>query len=187
MMYANIKHDIIQCNKCPLHKELTYGCYPQWGTGSSLAKLLVINLKSYPDSHLIEKPLDTKSSIYFKKLLEMVDVKNSEVFVTNLVKCTSPMVPKKRFRTNAETCKSWIDIELRSLTKICAILCLGEQTLNILLNEKKLTKETTGLTYNNIPLFCADQLDYLIIRGKEKSEDILDKLQKCKVIMDAKV
>lgn len=164
MIYGNIKSEIIQCKACPLSKELDYGCLPQWGIGSKVAKILVVNLRSSQESHLIEKPLEIKYSLLLKKMLNEVSIPETDIFITNLLKCKCPTTPKKAFRTNVTTCKStWFHKELEALPTIKSIICFGDTTSELLLGEK----DYSGIiTYLGKAMFVTHSFEEIFRKGK---------------------
>lgn len=163
MIYNNIKHDIIECKACPLSAELDYGCTPQWGMGNKSARLLILNLRSSQESHLIEKPFETKYSLLLKKLLAAGGIAETDVFVTNLIKCKCQLTPVKQFKANAKTCKeTWIPKELESLSNVKVILCLGKQT-NELLQPLLITHR----------VFQTHSLEEIFRKGQSYTDDII--------------
>lgn len=168
MIYTNIKHDIVQCKNCPLSKDLDYGCNPQWGAGNKSASILVLNFRTSQESHLVEKPVETKYSLLLRKILETAKLSDTDVFVTNLIKCKSNMVPVKTFRTNLNTCKnSWLDKELECLVNIKSIICFGAQTASYLLDKKSLTVEGhTNHMYKSYPIYTTYSFEEIFRKGE---------------------
>lgn len=139
MIYNNIKKHIKECEACPLHKELEYGCTPQWGCGSYKAKILVVNLRMTREAHLLEKPLETKLSLLLRKIISDAGLSESDIFVTNLLKCHGELTPAKAFNDNLTICrKTWFCQELESMP-FQAIVAMGKKTLSSIVNNNKLS------------------------------------------------
>lgn len=133
MIYNNIKHDIIQCKSCSLSAELDYGNTPQWGMGSHVARLMIVNHRTSTEAHLIEKPIETKCTLLLKKLLDKSGIQETDIFVTNLIKCACKTTPAKQYRQNMTTCiNKWIPNELLSFPTVKSVLTFGQETAKIL-------------------------------------------------------
>lgn len=171
MIYNNIKHDIINCKACPLSAELDYGCTPQWGIGGKSAKAMVLNLRSSQESHLIEKPTETKYSLLLRKILERAKMAETDVFVTNLLKCKCDTTPAKPFKANLEVCKkTWLYKELEAVPSIKVIVAMGKNTLQRLLDNNKWEIEdldTTDVSINDIKVYATYSLEEIFRKGQD--------------------
>lgn len=187
--YVFVKQDIISCKKCPLYQSLDYGLTPQWGVGSSTAKLLIVNLIVNAEAHLCEKPLQTRDSILLHNLLHKADVPSSDVFVTNLVKCTCKPIPAQPFRENLQKCKEWLQQEIAAMPTLRVLLCFGVSTLDNLLvscynrGRKRLTLDDKGI-YAGLPVSCTYSLEEIFRKSALHTNHAIDKLKECKAIYE---
>lgn len=186
MIYNTIKSQIKSCKNCPLSSELDYGLVPQWGVGNHNARLLAINLRSNNESHLIEKPIELKYSLLFKKILSEVAVEEKDVFVTNYIKCQCPLTPAKKFKENAATCSEWISKELETLTNIKCIIGFGIKTLELmLLKHGAIINSVSPYSYLDKPTYGTYSFEEIFRKGSQYYEETKNTLEKCKVIINA--
>lgn len=184
MIYNNIKHDIVQCKSCPLSAELDYGNTPQWGMGSHVAKIFVINHRTSLEAHLIEKPIETKCTLLLKKLLDKSGIQESDIFVTNLIKCACKTTPAKQYKQNMATCiNKWIPNELLSFPTVKFILTFGQETGKILygkdfeLSDDPIERELGGKKY---PTFSTYSLEEIFRKGQVYTDHAVATLRRIK-------
>lgn len=184
MIYSNIKHDIINCQACPLYEKLDYGCTPQWGAGNKLASILVLNFKSNQESHLLEKPLETKYSLLLRKLIADAGLKETDIFVTNLLKCQSSTMPAKEFKENVTVCrKQWLYKELSALTNLKCIFVFGSNTLKLLLDNNKINLDdciNINFNVNGMDIYATHSFEELYRKGLHYYNHALETLKQIK-------
>lgn len=181
MIYNNIKKEIIDCTRCPLYQELDYSCVPQWGVGSKLATTLIINLRSTQESHLIEKPVDTKCMLLLQKLIDESNMAGKDVFLTNLLKCKALIKPTKKCNDIVSFCKdTWLDKELACLPNVKNIVVFGKHAASILLknNNVEISDIIASVgTYNTYPVYITYSLEELFRKGVMYYNHALDTLK----------
>lgn len=178
MLYTNIKSEIIQCKSCPLYADLDYGCLPQWGMGSKVATTLILNLRASQESHLVEKPIEPKYSLLLRKILEQANINESEVFVTNLLKCKCSLTPKKSFKEYINICKNqWLNKEIQAIPTLKSLVCFGGTTSQFLWQDIKQIDSSEIIMYNNLLVFQTHSFEEIFRKGQSYMDHAITTLK----------
>ena len=133
-MLDNIK----QCNKCPLHHSRFKVVV---GKGNENAKVMFIGEAPGRDEDVQGVPFVGKAGKELDNLLNMINLKREDVYITNVVKCRPP---GNRTPTEEEIkeCKPYLEEQILTI-KPEIIVCLGKSAAKALL---KLNKDMGSLT-----------------------------------------
>lgn len=130
-----LRHQIIECKNCDLHKTRT-NSVP--GKGSFTADVVFVGEAPGRNEDLRGEPFVGIAGKKLSFALENAGVSRDEVYITNTVKCRPPnnRVPNNKEK---EKCKDYIQKELQ-IIKPKIICVLGNTALGSILNLSEITK-----------------------------------------------
>lgn len=119
--------EIQSCTICPLHRTRKVSTA---GKGGSLPRLLVIGDWLVHESVEMETLLGSRQDQMLAKMMAAIDLDMSQVFVTNLIKC-SVDASLKPDSTHIDACLSYLKQQIRVLTPqvICTMGAAPSQAL----------------------------------------------------------
>lgn len=128
MDLKTIALNVMNCSACEFRKNVSETDKPTPGFGNPNAKIMLINLKTTQDAHAADKPVGIRNEVLLKKILSESGLKPSDVYFTNIVKCTGPITPKKVYTECKNTC---INLHLKKEIEILNplyIICFGSSS-----------------------------------------------------------
>jgi DNA polymerase len=135
MNLSELNKIIRSCKKCSLWKT-RINAVP--GEGPSTAKIMLLAQNPGRNENIQGKPFVGISGKFLDKLLNSINLKREEVFITGAVKCYTPK-NRKPTKEEIEACKPYL-LKQIELIKPKIIVLLGEVALESLLNEKEISK-----------------------------------------------
>lgn len=147
MDLVELKHQAAVCNLCELHVNRNK---PVFAKGSTSSKLIICGMCPGPEENKIGIPFVGDAGKILDEILLAAfnDVDNANVYITNLVKCFVP--------PGTSLDKSWMNrclpyfIVQIKLIKPRAIIALGKDVSNFLLNNSSSMKGMRGKIFNYI-------------------------------------
>ena len=89
-MYTNftqLKNDVENCDKCPLHKTRTHTVL---GEGNPRAGLMLIGEGPGRDEDRMGRPFVGKAGLLLDKMLASINLGRNDVYIANILKCRPP-------------------------------------------------------------------------------------------------
>lgn len=130
-----IKIKISNCNRCSLHQNRRNIVF---GEGSPEAKLMIIGEAPGFEEDVQGRPFVGKAGQLLTKILQSIQLKREDVYITNVVKCRPPKNrnPKPEEINN---CNQFLKMQIQVISPkiICALGTFSAQTL--LKTESKIT------------------------------------------------
>lgn len=135
-----IKDEVLNCQKCQLYKTRKY---PVIGQGSHQAKICFIGEAPGANEDQTGRPFCGQSGKVFDELLNSVNIKREEVYITNILKCRPPN-NRNPLENEIETCSSYLSRQL-DLIKPKVICCLGNVATRFIMKKFGLFKKIEGI------------------------------------------
>lgn len=150
-MLNNIKDRIAKCTKCDLCKtrNLTVA-----GEGMPNSKLMFIGEAPGEVNNEVGRPFVGHGGKIFDKILENLNIKRSEVFITNILKCWPPDNRKPK-PNEIKECTPYLHEQIEAV-KPQLIIALGQTAFTTLTNTKIKTREEHGkvVSVNGMKVCC---------------------------------
>lgn len=147
----NLKDRIAKCTKCELCKtrNLTVA-----GEGMPNSKLMFIGEAPGEVNNEVGRPFVGHGGKIFDKILHNLNIKRSDVFITNIVKCWPPNNRKPKLQEIQE-CTPYLLEQIKAV-KPALIIALGQTAFTTLTNTKIKIKEEHGkvVSMNNLNVCC---------------------------------
>lgn len=126
-----VNTEIITCTKCELHKERK-NAVP--GEGPINAKVMFVGEGPGQNEDEQGRPFIGAAGKFLTELLDSIELKRSDVFITNIVKCRPPnnRAPRK---SEIEACNPYLQSQIRLINPriVCA---LGTPAINTLMGDE---------------------------------------------------
>lgn len=136
-----IKEEVIRCHKCSLYKRRTL---PVIGEGNHQAKIMFIGEAPGANEDRTGRPFCGEAGKILDKLLESVNLKRKDVYITNILKCRPPnnRDPQKE---EIEACVPYLlrQIEIIKPKIICT---LGNYATTYILEKFGLKEKIQGIS-----------------------------------------
>jgi uracil-DNA glycosylase family 4 len=129
ILFSEITKDIINCTKCPLYKTRTK---PVPGDGSLNADVMFIGEGPGRNEDRTGKPFVGAAGKFLDELLESIELKRSEVFIGNVVKCRPPN-NRTPLLSEIEACKPYLYAQI-AIIQPKVICTLGNTPLATLIS-----------------------------------------------------
>lgn len=123
------------CKKCPLYQTRTK-VVP--GEGSEKAKVIFVGEAPGEEEDLKGKPFVGRAGQLLTKILQSVDIKREDIFITNMLKCRPPG-NRNPSKSEIETCLPYLETQI-ALINPKIIVTLGNVPTQFLL------EATQGIT-----------------------------------------
>lgn len=125
-----IELEIAKCQRCPLHCNIPYGCTPMIGEGNIKSGIVIVVQNPPLDNILIKSPLEYTYKFYLKNLLGGCGLKDSDYYITCLVKCNTEKAPKL---SEIQECSSFLlrEIENKKVVGCSDLVCKHLKKMNI--------------------------------------------------------
>ena len=161
-LYAPYK----KCIQCPLgtlgRKKIVFG------EGSPNADLMIICEGSGKDEDEKGRPFVGRSGKRLTRVLENLDIKREDIFLTNIVKCRPPN-NRQPLPIETKTCKELLLVNQIKIIRPKVICTLGSSAIQSLINQKVKITQTRGkkLDYNGIVVIPTYHPAYVLRNPKE--------------------
>ena len=150
-MLDNIKNEIANCAKCELCKtrNLTVP-----GEGLINSKLMFVGEAPGEVNNELGRPFVGHGGKIFDKILSSLNIKRSEVFITNIVKCWPPNNRKPK-PAEIQQCINYLHEQIKAVNPVL-IIALGQTAFTTLTNTTIKIKEEHGkiVQVNGINVCC---------------------------------
>jgi len=130
-----LRDKITSCDYCQLGRSRTR-VVP--GEGNPRADIMFIGEAPGRQEELEGRPFVGAAGRLLNHLLEDINLKREEVFITNIVKCRPPQ-NRDPLPEEIESCRKWLDEQIKSV-KPKLIVLLGRHALNRFLPYVKISK-----------------------------------------------
>lgn len=146
---AELAEQVATCRRCPLHRGRTNAVF---GVGDPSASVMFIGEAPGREEDARGEPFVGRAGQLLNKILASVELKRSEVYITNVLKCRPPE-NRDPHEEEVRSCEAFLarQIELISPRVICA---LGRVSAQWLLREKAplAALRLGGYRYRGIPV-----------------------------------
>jgi len=143
MDLESIAQEVRICKKCPLSKGRTHAVP---GEGNPNAKVLFIGEAPGQNEDQEGKPFVGEAGKFLTEMLESVDLKREDVFITNVVKCRPPN-NRDPLEEEVHTCTSNYLFNQIKLIKPKLIVTLGRHSMHVIFPQIKSITEAHGKAY----------------------------------------
>jgi len=125
-----IKEEVLACQKCPLSKERVY---PVIGEGSHRAKIMFIGEAPGEQESKTGRPFCGRAGKVLDKLLAGIDLKRSDVYITNLLK-DRPPANRDPLLEEIGACSPFLERQIRAISP--RVICpLGRYSMKFIMEK----------------------------------------------------
>jgi uracil-DNA glycosylase family 4 len=182
MSLEAIRNELGDCRRCKLHRTRRTIVF---GEGNERARLMLIGEGPGYDEDVQGRPFVGKAGQLLTKILQAIDIKREEVYITNIIKCRPPQ-NRNPEPDEIESCHPFLQEQIRAIRPkvICALGTFSAQSL--LKTDVKITA-LRGKAYDvsGIQLFPTYHPAYLLRNPEKKREVWEDMKQIAKALADA--
>lgn len=165
--FADIRDDIGECLRCPLHQSRTRIVHSE-GTGK--ARLMFVGEAPGADEDASGRPFVGRAGQLLNKIIEAIGMKREDVFIGNVNRCRPP---QNRTPTTEEaaTCKPFLLREI-ALLRPDVIVVMGNTAMKNLLDTKEGITKLRGqfMDYKGIKVMPTFHPAYLLRDPSKKRE-----------------
>jgi uracil-DNA glycosylase len=180
--FEDIREDIGNCIRCPLHEGRTQIVH---STGNTKARLMFIGEAPGADEDAQGKPFVGRAGQLLTKIIEAIGMKREDVFIGNVNRCRPP---QNRTPTTAEahTCKPFLLREI-AIVQPEVIVVLGNTAMKNLLDTKEGITKIRGQfqNYKGIQVMPTFHPAYLL-RDPSKKREAWEDMKKVREYLDSK-
>ncbi len=169
-----IRADIGNCTRCPLHAERTQIVH---STGNLQADLMFVGEAPGADEDAQGKPFVGRAGQLLTKIIEAIGIKREEVFIGNINRCRppgnrTPTLPE------AETCKPFLIREI-AVVRPKVIVVMGNTAMKNLLETKEGITKLRGefIDYYGVKVMPTFHPAYLL-RDPRKKREVWEDMKK---------
>jgi len=165
--FADIRNDIGECLRCPLHQSRTKIVHSE---GKENARLMFVGEAPGADEDASGRPFVGRAGQLLNKIIEAIGLKREDVFIGNVNRCRPP---QNRTPTGEEaaTCKPFLLREI-ALLRPDVIVVLGNTAMKNLLDTKEGITKLRGnfMDYKGIKVMPTFHPAYLLRDPSKKRE-----------------
>ncbi len=136
-----LKAEILNCKKCDLWKTRTN---PVIGEGSLDADIMFVGEAPGYNEDKEGKPFIGQAGKIFDELLNSINLKREEIFITNILKCR-PLQNRNPTQEEIKACSDYLNKQIK-IIKPKIICCLGNFATDFILKKFNLKKEIQGIS-----------------------------------------
>ena len=138
---SKLIQEILKCKKCDLWKTRTH---PVVGEGSLNAKIIFIGEAPGFNEDKQGRPFVGQAGKVFDELLNSVNLKRNEIYITNILKCRPPenRNPKQE---EIKACSYYLNKQIE-IIKPEIICCLGNFSTNFIMKKFGLNEKIQGIS-----------------------------------------
>lgn len=169
-----IQKELGDCKRCKLHRTRRSIVF---GEGNERARLMLIGEGPGYEEDVQGRPFVGKAGQLLTKILQAINLKREEVYITNIVKCRPPQnrIPAP---DEIEACHPFLIKQIKAIQPkiICTLGTVSAQTL--LRTDAKITAlRGKGYDWNGILLFPTYHPAYLL-RNPEKKREVWEDMKR---------
>jgi DNA polymerase len=166
MLLENLYTPYNQCLECPLGS--LGRTHIVFGQGNPDAKLMLIGEGPGRDEDLKGIPFIGRSGQLLNHVLEAVNIKREDIFITNIVKCRPPN-NRQPLPNEMDNCKKILLTNQIKIIRPSIICTLGATALQGLMDQQYKITQIRGhlLTYGNIKLIPTFHPAYILRNSRE--------------------
>lgn len=167
--WVTLNPAIETCQQCVLAKSRNQAIV---GTGSHTASLMIIGDAPADDEDRQGLPFAGKTEQLLNNMLNAIDIKTQDIYITNLIKCRPPnnRTPKKH---ELNQCNGFIQQQIK-LIQPDLILVVGRVAAQYLLNSKNSLTQLRNTMHilppHNIPVIATYHPAYLLRQTSTKAK-----------------
>lgn len=136
-----IKDEVLICQKCSLYKTRIY---PVIGQGNHQAKIMLIGEAPGAQEAKTGRPFCGQAGKILDELLEAVEIKRKEIYITNILK-DRPPANRDPQKEEIEACTPYLERQIRIIKP--KIICpLGNYATTYLLEKYELKDKIQGIS-----------------------------------------
>jgi DNA polymerase len=168
-----IRNELGNCQRCKLHRTRRTIVF---GEGNSKARLMLIGEGPGYDEDVQGRPFVGKAGQLLTKILQAIEVKREEVYITNIIKCRPPQ-NRNPEADEIESCRPFLLSQIHAIKPkvICALGTFSAQTL--LKTDVKITAlRGKAYDFSGIQLFPTYHPAYLL-RNPEKKREVWEDMK----------
>lgn len=172
------------CKACPLgnlgRKNIVFG------EGNPNAQLMFIGEGPGREEDILGKPFVGRSGKLLDKIMELAQLKRTDVFISNIVKCRPPN-NRKPLPIESKTCENLLLSKQIKIIRPNVICTLGSSALETLIKQEvKITKmRGKAIAYNDITILPTYHPAY-ILRNRRELESFIYDIQQAANLAHAK-
>jgi len=135
LKYSSLVAEILTCEKCNLCKTRTQAVP---GEGSLKAKIMFVGEGPGKQEDLKGTPFCGASGKLLDALLQSIDLKREDVYITNIVKCRPPN-NRDPFDNEKDACSPFLNKQIEQINPLI-IATLGRHSMNFFLPQLKISE-----------------------------------------------
>lgn len=175
----DLQEEVLNCQLCPLRKSCQQVIF---GAGNTDGSLMLVGEGPGAQEDLEGIPFVGRAGQLLDKILAAINLKRSDVYITNIVKCRPPG-NRKPSTEEIAYCMPWLKKEIEFI-KPALIVLLGATALQALIDPNGKITKMRGQTickdgYNYMPTFHPAAL----LRDPRKKIDTWEDFQKIEHIL----
>ncbi len=150
---AGLRQAVANCRRCDLWK--TRGS-PVLGEGSLNAKILFVGEAPGFNEDRQGKPFVGKAGTIFDQLLNSINLKRQDIYITNVLKCRPPQ-NRNPFPSEIKACSLYLGSQIETIRpeKIC---CLGNFAASFIMKKFGLQDKLAGISLIHGKTFAVSTL-----------------------------
>jgi uracil-DNA glycosylase len=141
MNKEELTKQIQNCKKCPLYKTRTN---PVIGEGSLNSEIIFIGEAPGFNEDIQGKPFVGQAGKIFDELLNSVNLKREDIYITNILKCRPPK-NRNPSDNEIETCTPYLNKQIE-IIKPKIVCCLGNFSTKFILQKYGLKDKIQGIS-----------------------------------------
>ena len=176
---SEIEKRVSTCTKCALHQGRTKTVF---GKGSPRTKVMFIGEGPGRDEDLKGEPFVGRSGQLLTKIIEAIDLKREDVYITNIVKCRPPQ-NRDPLEEEVRCCEAYLTEQI-DLIKPRLICALGRIAAQWLLNNKEplASLRSSENFYRGIPVLVTYH-PAALLRNPELKRETWEDFKKLKFLI----
>jgi len=151
--FEEIKKQILNCRKCDLWKTRKN---PVIGEGSTNAKIIFIGEAPGFNEDQKGKPFVGRAGKIFYELLDSINLKRKEIYITNIIKCRPPENRNPK-QDEIKACSHYLDKQFE-IIKPKIICCLGNFSTSYVMTKFNLKDKIQGISKIHGQIFSFNSL-----------------------------
>ena len=152
-----LKQEILNCEKCELWKTRTN---PVIGEGSPDTNIMFIGEAPGFNEDKQGKPFVGQAGKIFDELLDSINLKRQDIYITNILKCHPPQ-NRNPTQEEIKICSLYLNKQIE-IIKPKTICCLGNFATDYILKKFGLKDEIQGISKIHARVFSASTLTGVI-------------------------
>ncbi|MBA3239837.1 MAG: uracil-DNA glycosylase [Acidobacteria bacterium] len=180
--FEDIREDIGECVRCPLHQGRTKIVHTE---GSPASRLMFVGEAPGADEDASGRPFVGRAGQLLNKIIEAIGLKREDVLIGNVNRCRPP-ANRQPTTEEAKTCKPFLLREI-AIARPDVIIVLGNTAMHNLLDTKVGITRVRGefQDYKGIKVMPTFHPAYLL-RDPSKKREVWDDMKKVRDYLNEK-